>query len=613
VTEPPKLDASQIRSILATDCGSTTTKAIFIEARDGEFRLIVRGEAPTTVEAPFEDVTKGVLNAIEEVEELAERKFLEGHRIITPTRPDGTGVDLYVSTSSAGGGLQMVVAGVVKTMTAESAERAALGAGAIVMDALASNDGRKPYEQIRRIRHLRPDMILLSGGIDGGAIDHVVKLAEIISAADPRPRLGSSFRLPVIFAGNKNASKIVAEELGGKTDLSIVDNLRPVMERENLGPARDKIHDLFMEHVMAQAPGYRKLMEWVGVPIMPTPGAVGNIIQTIAKSHGLNVIGVDIGGATTDVFSVFGETFNRTVSANLGMSYSISNVLTEAGVDNVMRWVPFTMDEKDLRNRIRNKMIRPTTIPHTLEELMVEQALAREALRLAFDQHKAMAVGLRGVQRERTVSDTFEQTGSGETIVDMMELDLLIGSGGVLSHAPRRHQAAMLLIDSFLPEGVTRLAVDSIFMMPQLGVLAEVHPEAATEVFEKDCLIWLGTCVAPRGAGKDGRTVLTAELRRAGARDTHELVLGEVKLLPLGLGETVEARLTPAKGFDLGAGPGRSIEQELHGGVVGLVLDARGRPIRIDPADPNRVQIVRKWADAFEAYPSRSESEVLVG
>jgi hypothetical protein len=170
----------------------------------------------------------------------------------------------------------------------------------------------------------------------------------------------------------------------------------------------------------------------------------------------------------------------------------------------------------------------------------------------------------------------------------------------------------MLLIDSFLPEGVTRLAVDSIFMMPQLGVLAEVHPEAATEVFEKDCLIWLGTCVAPRGAGKDGRTVLTAELRRGGARDTHELALGEVKLLPLGLGETVEARLVPAKGFDLGAGPGRPIEQELHGGVVGLVLDARGRPIRIDPADPDRVGIVRKWADAFEAYPS-PESEVLVG
>jgi uncharacterized protein (TIGR01319 family) len=604
MAEYPKLDPSRVRSILATDCGSTTTKAILVEYREGEYRLIVRGEAPTTVEAPFEDVTRRVLNAIEEVEELCGRTFLEGDSIITPSRENGTGADLYVSTSSAGGGLQMVVAGVVKTMTAESAERAALGAGAIVMDALASNDGRRPHEQIARIRQLRPDMILLSGGIDGGAVGHVVKLSEIIAAADPKPRLGSSYQLPVIYAGNNMAAEQVVDSLGDRTDLSVVDNLRPIMERENLGPARDKIHDLFMEHVMAQAPGYRKLMEWVGVPIMPTPGAVGNIIQTIARQQNLDVIGVDIGGATTDVFSVFGEKFNRTVSANLGMSYSISNVLAEAGVENVMRWVPFSMDEKGLRNRIRNKMIRPTTIPHSLEELMVEQALAREALRLAFEQHKVMAVGLRGVQKERTVSDTFEQTGSDDTIVDMMSLDLLIGSGGVLSHAPRRHQSAMMLIDAFLPVGVTRLGVDSIFMMPQLGVLAEVHPEAATEVFEKDCLIWLGTNVAPRGAAKAGRPMFTATFTREdGASESHEIAFGEVKLVPLGLGETVRAKLSPAKGCDLGSGPGKSADRTLHGGVVGLILDGRGRPLPIDPDDSDRVDRVQSWVDAFEAYP----------
>ncbi len=143
----------KIKAIVATDCGSTTTKAILIKLVDGEYRLIVRGEAPTTVEAPFEDVTRGVLNAIREVEELSGHEILDGEDIIHPN--DGTrGVDLYLSTSSAGGGLQMMVAGVVKSMTAESAERAALGAGSIVMDVLASNDGRLPHEQIERIRHL---------------------------------------------------------------------------------------------------------------------------------------------------------------------------------------------------------------------------------------------------------------------------------------------------------------------------------------------------------------------------------------------------------------------------------------------------------------------------
>jgi len=486
----------ELNVILATDCGSTTTKAILIEKKGDVYRQTYRGEAPTTVEAPFEDVTKGVLNSISELEDLSGRKFLENGRIIIPARGENEGVDIYISTSSAGGGLQMMVAGAVKMMTAESAERAALGAGAIVMDVLASNDMRPAHEKIERIRQLRPDMILLSGGTDGGSVTHVVELAEYVMAANPKPRLGMTFKLPVIYAGNKEARGQIEETLGKLTALSITENIRPVLERENLQPARQQIQELFLEHVMAQAPGYSKLMTWTGAPIMPTPAAVGEIMQTIARLNGINVIGVDIGGATTDIFSVFGEIFNRTVSANLGMSYSVSNVLAEAGMDNVLRWVPFEIDEEDLRNRIKNKMIRPTTIPQTLRDLQIEQAIAREALRLAFKQHKLLAVGLKGMRRERTISEAFDESGAGETIINMSELDLIVGSGGVLSHAPRRAQSMLMMIDSFQPIGITRLAVDSIFMMPHLGVLSTVHEKAAAEVFEKDCMINLGTCVS---------------------------------------------------------------------------------------------------------------------
>jgi uncharacterized protein (TIGR01319 family) len=500
-----------MHSYIATDCGSTTTKAILIEPRDGQYRLIVRGEAPTTVEAPFEDVTRGVLNAIREIEELTGRRFLDGEAILKP-RGDGDGVDAYVSTSSAGGGLQMMVAGVVSTMTAESAQRAALGAGAIVMDVIAIDDGRKPYERIARIRHLRPDMILLSGGVDGGTTMHVAELAETIAAANPTARLGRQFQLPVIYAGNVEARDLVRDNLERKTALNIVDNIRPVMERENLGPARNEIQDLFLQHVMQHAPGYDKLIAMVDAPIMPTPAAVGSLIEAVAKQQGINVLGVDIGGATTDVFSVFGGVFNRTVSANLGMSYSVSNVLAEAGIDNILRWVPLDEDPVALQDRIRNKTVRPTTIPQTLESLIVEQAIAREALRLALAQHRNLATGLKGVRQERTISEAFDQTLTGRSLVDMMALDLIIGSGGVLSHAPRRQQAALMMVDAFQPEGVTRLAVDSIFMMPQLGVLATVNPEAANQVFDRDCLIRLGTCIAPAGGGKQGQPCVEVEL-----------------------------------------------------------------------------------------------------
>ncbi|MFT5086836.1 MAG: hypothetical protein ACI906_004343 [Candidatus Latescibacterota bacterium] len=587
--------------VIATDCGSTTTKAILIEKKEDCYRQTFRGEAPTTVEAPFEDVTRGVLNAIQEIEEISGRQILDGDHIITPAEGN-RGVDIYISTSSAGGGLQMVVSGVVKSMTGESAQRCALGAGAIVMDVMAANDGRLPHEKIERIRQLRPDMVLLAGGTDGGTISHVVELAEYIGAADPKPRFGSGFKLPVIYAGNKEARAEVDAVLGEKVVLTVTDNIRPTLEQENLGPARQVIHDLFLEHVMAQAPGYRKLMDMTGAPIMPTPGAVGEIMQTIARQQNINVVGVDIGGATTDVFSVFSDVFNRTVSANLGMSYSISNVLAEAGLAKILRWVPFYIEESDLRDRIKNKMIRPTTIPQLLQELQVEQAIAREALRLAFIQHRELAVGLKGVQTVRTLSDVFDQNDEDASLVQMLDLDLLVGSGGVLSHAPGRAQAAAMMIDAFQPEGVTRLAVDSIFMMPHLGVLSTVNEQAATEVFDRDCLIYLGTCVAPKGAGKLAEPCLNYVVDLPSGRREGVLEVGALELLPLGADEEAQLILKPPRDWDVGAGPGQEMQKVVRGGVVGLVLDGRGRPIQFTHGEEEQLAQVATWHRALNLY-----------
>jgi uncharacterized protein (TIGR01319 family) len=609
-----KKNKEEITSILATDCGSTTTKAIYIEKIDGEYRLKTRGEAPTTVEAPVEDVSRGVINSATEVQELLGRQILtdDGENILKPMK-DGKGVDLYLSTSSAGGGLQMMVSGLVAQMTAESAKRAALGAGAIVMDALATNDGRKDFEKIDRIRTLRPDMVLLAGGIDGGEQRKVVALAEIIAAADPKPRLGASYQLPVIFAGNQDVNAEIERILGEKTALDITDNLRPTMEKENLMPTRLKIQKLFLEHVMSQAPGYPTLMEWVDEEIMPTPAAVGEIMRRIAKQHNINVVGVDIGGATTDVFSVFSEIFNRTVSANYGMSYSISNVFADAGLENVMRWVPFSLDEADLRNRIKNKMIRPTTIPQTLEELIIEQAAAREALSLSYEQHKQLATGLKGVQKERTIADAFSQSAGAETLVNELELDMLIGSGGVLSHAPRRHQSAMMMIDAFLPEGITRLTVDSIFMMPHLGVLSKVHPEAATQVFEKDCIVYLGTCIAPIGGCKEGTRIMEGVItRKSGEEISFELNFGELKVIPIPVGETAKIKARPCKGLDLGQGRNKEIEGTVYGGITGIVLDGRGRKPFVIPEDRSkRIEKLLEWYKAIDMYPLESLKQTV--
>jgi uncharacterized protein (TIGR01319 family) len=594
----------EMRYILATDVGSTTTKARFFHMRDGEWRFLVAGEAPTTVEAPYEDVTMGVRNAVREVEELTGHKILspDGSGIVVPCEGD-TGVDLYCTTSSAGGGLQMMVSGLILSMTATSANRAALGAGAIVMDVIARDDGRQAYQKIRRIRSLRPDMILLAGGTDGGASAHVIEILELIKAAEPKPRLGVGYQLPIVYAGNKVLRPQVEKLLSEDFALEVVDNLRPVLEVENTEPARRAVHELFMEHVMSHAPGYTRLMKWTDVDIMPTPAGEGMAMQLIADTYKENVLGVGLGGATTNVYSVMGGRFVRSVSANLGMSYSVTNVMKEAGIGNIMRWIPFDLDEEEVSSRLMNKMIRPTTIPQTLEDLIVEHAVAREALRLGLEHHKTIATRLKGIQIERTIADIFDQEVE-ETYIKMMDIDVIAGTGGLLSHAPRRVQPMFILTDAWLPEGVTKMFQDSVFMMPHLGVLSTVYRDAAWNIFDKDCLVRLGTCIAPAGTGNPGEAVMTVELEIPDEGPIEEkLALGEIKRISLAERQEAEAVITPAKNFDMGEGPGKPVQRTIMGGIGGVLLDARGRPLALPEEYDARKELLLRWFKALDLYP----------
>tara|TARA_Y100001960_G_C14358342_1_gene673052 strand:+ start:75 stop:656 length:582 start_codon:yes stop_codon:yes gene_type:complete len=192
-----------------------------------------------------------------------------------------------------------------------------------------------------------------------------------------------------------------------------------------------------------------------------------------------------------------------------------------------------------------------------------------------------------------------------------MDLDLLVGSGGVLSHAPRREQSAKMLIDSFMPEGITQLAVDSIFMMPQLGVLANIEKEelaeearkASLEVFHKDCLIRLGTCIAPVGKAKDDDVILAAQFELPnGQKVNKELRSGELFRIKVEY-EPIKAIFEPEKKIDVGAGPGETVSTTVFGGVVGIILDGRDRPIHIPNDSEIRLEKLKSWSESINEYP----------
>ncbi len=602
------MTTSPVKVIAITDCGSTTTKAILIEQVDGRFRMTARADAPTTVEEPEQDVTRGVKSALTGIGEMRGRNLVKDTHLLRPaTQTDG--LDLYLSTSSAGGGLQMMVAGVVRKVSAKAAERAALGAGAIVSDVIAFDDDEPLHLRMERIRAVRPDMVLLGGGTEGGAAIQVIEMAELLAAADPKPRFGDKFKLPVIFAGNSAVAKDIEQVLGDRCALYRVDNLLTTVDQENLEPARERVHELFLDHVMRQAPGFGKLDGLTDHAVIPTPSAVGGLLEQEARTRNQSILCVDIGGATTDIFSVGAasqgtSSLNRTVSANLGMSYSATNVLMETGFDNVVRWLPFPMDDKEMTDIIMNKTVRPTTVPDSSRELLIEQALAREALRLSLAQHLSfIAEGDRGDERNLKGKE------AGKVSTAIGDMDLIIGSGGVISHAPTPSQAALILLDGFLPEGVTHLTKDAIFMMPHLGVLSRVLPEAAHEVFENDCLEDLGTCIVPTGRLKARRPCLHYEITLPdGLVERGDLLAGELRRIPLEAGERADLVLRPARGLDVGAGPNGVWSGKATGGKVGLILDGRGRPLVWPEGEEERLTTVHKWLEAIGAVDSELEA-----
>jgi len=288
------------------------------------------------------------------------------------------------------------------------------------------------------------------------------------------------------------------------------------------------------------------------------------------------------------------------------MSYSICNVMKETGIGNILRWLPFDLEESDVRNRLRNKMIRPTTIPQTLEELVVEHALAREALRLGLEHHMTIATTLHGARGEVAFLRGITTQAVAETYVDMMGVEIIAGTGGLLSHAPRRVQSMLILTDAFQPEGVTMMFQDSVFMMPHLGVVSTVHRDAAWQVFDRDCLVRLGSVIAPRGSVETEENVMDITFEMPNGDTLTESVKGgEVMRITLPERQEANATIKPRGEFDIGKGPGREMQTTIEGGVVGIILDGRGRPLALPDDILLRQDKLREWIRSLEMYPER--------
>ncbi len=515
---------------LITDIGSTTTKGLLLREISGRFEFVEQYETPTTVEKPDEDVRVGLRTLVGEIEKRTGTSLgLDGNRIGTP----------YLTTSSAGGGLQILVFGLSSVETGTVAEMTAYGAGGVVLKTFTVDDRISPVNKMRIMQELHPDMILMAGGIDGGAIAPIVELAEILSLAKPTPKFRVGEKIPLVFCGNIEARSFVENLLAENFEVHTVDNVRPDMDTLNTEPAKQEIHRLFMDNVMERAPGYSDLKAIVARDILPTPAGVERILTKFAEKRERNIAMVDIGGATTDIFTVIKGVHSRTVSANIGMSYSLSNILADAGIERIASRIE-GLNTDDVRNYIANKTLNPIHVPGSVEERIVEYSCAVEGIRIAWELHRDMNFRVAKVgfldRRKKWLKNAnrWEQVlylHKKEESFQLSDIDLIIAAGGVVSHM-EPDTALPLVAEAFLPSGITEVAIDKYFKSPHMGVFSTVEPEKAVELFYKECLRFLGHIVAPIGKIKEGKIALTVENLYTGEK--IEIPGGETRILKEG-------------------------------------------------------------------------------
>ncbi len=455
-----------MKPILLIDFGSTYTKVIAVDV-DSE-TLLGTADAYTTVQT---DVSEGLENALA--------------KLLQKTGP----LDFAAryACSSAAGGLRMVTSGLVPALTAEAARQASLGAGAKVLKVFSF---QLTEDDLQEILDINPDIFLLVGGTDGGNSECILHNARMLASA--------SFDFPVVIAGNRSVARECERILSGH-EVHLCENVMPRFGVLNTEPTRKKIREIFLSRII-QAKGLTRAAGLISGILMPTPSAVMKAMELLAKGcedeAGLgDLIAVDVGGATTDVYSMadgmpsaadtvykgLPEPYaKRTVEGDIGMRYSIHGIADAASVARIAQLAE--MDEARAAELIDYLGNHTDVVPepgselerldYALGSMAVETAVARHA---GFMEETYTLMGL-----------TYVQSGK-----DLRAVKQVIVTGGCLIHTARTKDiAAHALASPAAPMSLRPLKaevrVDRKYILAAMGLLSEAYPKIALHIMKKE-------------------------------------------------------------------------------------------------------------------------------
>lgn len=451
--------------VLLMDFGSTRTKVTAVDL--ASHALLGTASAPTTVET---DVAEGLEQALRELAAQAgSLEFTE-----------------RFACSSAAGGLRMVASGLVPGLTAEAARLASLGAGARVIKIYSY---QLTAGDLREIEEIQPDIFLLTGGTDGGNAENILHNAEMLASCKAD--------FPILVAGNRSCAEQCCEILAGR-QVRLCENVMPKIDQLNIEPVQNAIRELFLERIVL-AKGLSKLEDIVSGIMMPTPSAVRKAVEllssgTAAQSGFGDLMALDIGGATTDVYSVadglpdsIGTIYKglpeprskRTVEGDLGMRYGALGVLEAVGAEYLAAQSGLPADS--IPQLVEQIISHPAFLPESCEEKALDYAIACGAAQTAAARHAGTLE-----QAYTPTGPVFVQTGK-----DLSRVETLVVTGGPLIHTNRTAEIAEKAFAnpaqpmSLRPKRA-RILTDHYYILAAMGLFSEKYPDSALTILKNN-------------------------------------------------------------------------------------------------------------------------------
>ena len=572
-------------SILAVDFGNVKTRALLIDLVDGVYQLVARGEARTTAGFPANDARLGLSRVVEQIKAVTGRNLLstEG-KVISPEQNDRSGVDYFVMTASTGRTMRTVVVGLVPDVSIASARRALAGTYVEIVESMTLEDGRSPEEAINAIVASRPDLIFITGGMEGGAEEPVLQQAHVVQQA---LRLIKGGRKPaVLYAGNSALAPVMRDLFGALSSLFIAPNIRPSLDEEELEGAQAQLALVYNDQ-QAKRGGFGALTRMSRNGVLPTAQSYNLVTDYLGQTSGHNILTVDIGSAVGILSAYFDKHVATTIRTDIGLGHSADTLLATVGEDTIKRWLPFVTSPNQLRHYALNKTLVPGSIPETIKGMFIEHAFLRAGIGALVEASRPTWSKQLNVPRNALTP----------------HFHTIIGAGAGLTQTGTSAFGALLLLDALEATGVARLQMDMFGVIPALGSLAYSNPEAVVQVLEGSSLETLGTAFTISGSAPVNRPVMHVRIKTSdGQVIKHHVPGGHLWVYPLGIGKTATVDVSAGRGLNIG-GKGR-VKITAEGGTVGLIFDGRGRPLPLALDPQGRAAQIPMWISEITGNPA---------